>query len=332
MPGAVAELRDHLEVEQRALLEALGLEQLVRGAEVSEARAQLHLDLVHGLQQALARRHVVRRRKHGQPRHLAQHLAGQRVEERERLDLLVEELHAHRIAFRLRREDVHDVAAHAERALAQVQFVARVLHVGEAPQQLALVHAVAAHEVQHHLEVGLGIAEAVDRGYRGDDDRVGPLEQGLGRRQAHLLDVLVDRGVLLDVGVRGRHVGFRLVVVVVRDEVLDGIAREVLLELAVELGRQRLVVREHERRALDGLDHVRDGKRLAGTGDAEQRLVREARLDAVDERGDRGRLVAGRRVVRLQLEWSRFAHACPELQRKKPSRNLAGFKANRYSP
>ena len=193
-----------------------------------EAPAQLHLDLVHRLQQALARRHVVRRREHGAARHLAQHLAGQRVEERERLDLVVEELHAHGIALRLRREDVHDVAAHAERALAQVQFVARVLHVGEAPQQLALVHAVAAHEVQHHLEVGLRIAEAVDRGHRGDDDRVGPLEQRLGRRQPHLLDVLVDRGVLLDVGVGGRHVGFRLVVVVVRDEVLDGVAREVL--------------------------------------------------------------------------------------------------------
>ena len=329
---AVAELRDHLEVEQRALLEALRLEQLVRGAKLGQARAKLHLDLVDGLQQPLARRHVVRGREHREARHLAQHLAGQRVEEGERLDLLVEELHAHRVAFRLRREDVHHVAAHAERALAQVQLVPRVLHVGEAPQQLALVHAVPAHEVQHHLEVGLGIAEAVDRRDGGDDDGIGPLEQGLGRRQPHLLDVLVDRGVLLDVGVRGRHVGFRLVVVVVRDEVLDGVAREVLLELAVELRRERLVVREHERRTLHGLDHVRDGVRLSGTGDAKQRLVREARLDAVDERGDGGRLVAGRRVLRLQLEWSRFAHASPELQRKMPSRTLAGFVANRYSP
>ena len=153
--GAVAELGDHLEVEQRALLEPLRLDQLVRGAQFREPPAQLHLDLVDRAQQPLARRHVVRRREHREPRHLAQHLAGQRIEERERLDLLVEELDAHRLALRLRREDVDDVAAHAERALAQVQFVARVLHVGEAPQQLALVHAVAAHQVQHHLEVGL---------------------------------------------------------------------------------------------------------------------------------------------------------------------------------
>ena len=83
----------------------------------------------------------------------------------------------------------------------QVELVARVLHVGQAAQQLALVDALAAHQVQHHAEVRLGIAEAVDRRHRRDDDRVAALEQRLGRRQPHLLDVLVDRGVLLDVGV-----------------------------------------------------------------------------------------------------------------------------------
>ena len=50
-------------------------------------------------------------------------------------------------------------------------------------------------------QIRLRIAEAVDRRHRRDDDRVAALEQRLGRRQAHLLDVLVDRGVLLDVGV-----------------------------------------------------------------------------------------------------------------------------------
>jgi hypothetical protein len=46
-----------------------------------------------------------------------------------------------------------------------------------------------------------------------------------------------------------RDVGLGLVVVVVADEVLDRVVREELAELAVELRRQRLVGREHERRA-----------------------------------------------------------------------------------
>ena len=59
--------------------------------------------------------------------------------------------------------------------------------------------------------------------------------------------VLVDLGVLLDKGVRARDVGLGLVVVVVADEVLDGVVGEELGELAGELRGERLVVRDDER-------------------------------------------------------------------------------------
>src|SRR2546422_3824913 len=48
-----------------------------------------------------------------------------------------------------------------------------------------------------------------------------------------------------------RSVGLGLVVVVVRDEVADGVVREILPELAVQLGGQGLVVGQDERRAPD---------------------------------------------------------------------------------
>ena len=54
----------------------------------------------------------------------------------------------------------------------------------------------------------------------------------------------------------GRHIGFGLVVVVVRDEVLDRVLWEERLEFAVELGRERFIVRQHQGRALHLLDHV----------------------------------------------------------------------------
>jgi hypothetical protein len=66
-------------------------------------------------------------------------------------------------------------------------------------------------------------AEAVDAGDAGHDDHVAPGEERAGRRVAQAVDLVVDRGVLLDVGVRCRDVGLGLVVVVVADEVLDGV-------------------------------------------------------------------------------------------------------------
>ena len=75
-------------------------------------------------------------------------------------------------------------------------------------------------------------------------------EQVRRRGVAQPVDVVVPRAVLLDVEVGLRDVRLGLVVVVVRDEVLDRVVGEELAELVAELGGERLVVRDHERRAL----------------------------------------------------------------------------------
>ncbi len=102
----------------------------------------------------------------------------------------------------------------------------------------------------HPVDVLLRRAEAVDAGHRGDHDDVAPGEQGVGRRVPQPLDLVVDRGVLLDVGVRLRDVRLGLVVVVVGDEVLDGVVGQQLAELVGQLGGERLVRRHDQRRPL----------------------------------------------------------------------------------
>ena len=116
------------------------------------------------------------------------------------------------------------------------------------------------------------------------------------------VDLVVDRRVLFDVGVGGREVGLGLVVVVVRDEVLDPVLREQLPELAGELGRQALVGREHDGGTVDLGDHRGGRERLARAGDAEERLEAVAPLDPRDERLDRRGLVARRRQIGHELE------------------------------
>ena len=116
------------------------------------------------------------------------------------------------------------------------------------------------------------------------------------------VDLVVDRRVLLDVGVGGREIGLGLVVVVVGDEVLDPVLREQLPELARELGREALVGREHDRGPVDLRDHRGRRERLARAGDAEERLEAVAPLDPRGERFDRRRLVARGRQVGHELE------------------------------
>ena len=83
-----------------------------------------------------------------------------------------------------------------------------------------------------------------------------------------LVQLLVDVGVLLDVGVGPGDVGLGLVVVVVADEVLDGVAGEELLELGGELRRKRLVVSDYDGGALQALDGAGHGEGLAAAGHA----------------------------------------------------------------
>ena len=119
---------------------------------------------------------------------------------------------------------------------------------------------------------------------------------------AHLVDLVVDRGILLDEGVGGREVGLGLVVIVVGDEILNGVVGKELLELAVELGRQGLVGGEHQRRPAGAGDDVGHGKGLAGTGDPQQGLVPVAALDAFGQFLDGQGLVAAGGIGCSQIE------------------------------
>ena len=119
---------------------------------------------------------------------------------------------------------------------------------------------------------------------------------------AHPVDLLVYRGVLLDIGVAARHIGLGLVVVVIGDEVLDRVVREETPHFAVELGGKRLVGRQDQGGARDLPDDVRHGEGLARAGDPEQHLFAVPVVDSRDELGDRLRLVARGLEVRDDLE------------------------------
>ena len=239
-----------------------------------------------------ARGDVMARWEHGEAPHPRQDLPGERVEQVQRLDHVVEQLDADR-GFRVfRREDVDDVAAHAEHPALELDVVAVVLHLRQPRDDLALAHLLVLAQQQDHAVVVRRIADTVDRRHGADDHGVAPLQQRLGRRQPHLLDVLVDAGIFFDEQVARRHIGLGLVVVVIGDEILDRVFREELAHLRIQLRRQRLVRRHDQRRPPRLRDDVGHGVGLARTGHPQQGLVGQAVIDALDQLGDGLRLVA----------------------------------------
>jgi len=118
----------------------------------------------------------------------------------------------------------------------------------------------------------------------------------------HPIDLVVDGGFLLDIRVRLRDVRLGLEVVVVRDEILDGSSREEPAKLLVELRRQSLVVRQHQRRPVRSRHHLRDGEGLSGSRHAQQDLIASPLGETRGQGRYRRRLIAGGPVLGNELE------------------------------
>ena len=103
-------------------------------------------------------------------------------------------------------------------------------------QQGFPLEGIAHLDPQHAVDVLLRRAQAVDARHGGDHHDVAAGQQRVGGRVPQSFDLLVDGGVLLDVGVGLRDVRLGLVVVVVADEVLDRVVGEELPQLVAELG------------------------------------------------------------------------------------------------
>ncbi len=282
------------------MLDALAFDQFLVGLEELDAFAQFLLDRLDGLEHRGARRDVMARREHREAAKLLPRVTGQRIKQGDRLQLVIEQRDAHRALGIFRGEDVEHVTAHAIHASLEVHLVALVLHLRQTADHLALADLLADTQVQDHAVVIDRIADAVDRRHGAHDHHVAPFQQALGRAQAHLLDVLVDRRILLDEQVARRHVSLGLVVVVVGNEILHGVLGKELAEFRVELRRQRLVWRQHQRRAAQPRDHIGHGVGLARAGDAEQGLEREAVVEALGQQADRLGLVSRRRKRLVQ--------------------------------
>ena len=299
---AVPHFAEHLQIKAGALLQALRLDQLTHAHQLFEAVGQLGLDGLHRAEHLFAGRDVMAAGVNREARDFLAHAAREWVKELQRLHFVVEQIDANGHLGVFGGENVDGVTPHAEFAARKILIVARVLHAHELRDQVALPDLVARSQRHHHLVVALGFADAVNGRDRGHDDDVAPLQNALGARQTHLLDVFVDGAVFFNEQIALRHVGLGLVVVVVADEILHRILREELAELAVELSSQGFVGGKHNGGPTQAGDHVGHGEGLTRARHAQQRLKHLTVAHTFDQLLNRRGLITGGRVRHEQLK------------------------------
>jgi len=168
---AEAHLAQHLHVVERALAKSMGLENLAVLLEPGAALVELALDLDEGTLDRRPAGDEVRRRVDGDVARPLEHLAADRVEADDLLDLVAPEEHPHGRVF-VGGPDLDGVAADAELAAPGLEVVARVLVGDELAQDVVAVDGLADLQEDDALEVLLRRAETVDAAHRGDDDDV----------------------------------------------------------------------------------------------------------------------------------------------------------------
>ena len=300
--GAEADLLEHLHIVLGALSDALSLQKPV--VLLEELLPLLHLlpDVHEGPLHFFGRRDVVGGRINCHVGDGALRDACDGVDLGNAVDLVAEKLNSNGPSGPVGRVDLHGVAADAEVVAHKLHVVALVADRDQLFQQLLLGVFHTGAEGDDHAFIVDGVSEPVDAGDRGHHDHVPALKERGGGAVAQTLDLVVDRRVLFDIGIRVRDIGLRLIVVVIGDEILHGVLREELPKFRTELGSQSLVVRQNEGGTVEIGDHVRHREGLAGAGDAEQDLFLQPHLDPARQGLDGLRLVAGGAKRRMQLE------------------------------
>ena len=258
---AVAQLAEHLDIILRALGDALGFNQIALFLEFPNAHIEVMLDAADGAVDGVARRCVMRRGIDGNVFQNHQRMPADDVDGADAVDFVAKEFHADGTLVVSGGEDFDYIAAHAECAALKLNVAAVVLNFDKLTHQLVALHRHAGAQRDHHAFVLGRIAHRIDAGNGRDDDDVPTLAQSSRCAVAQAFDLLVDGGVLFNIGIGRGDIGFRLIVVIIGNEILDRAVRKEFAEFRAKLCGKRLVVRDDERRTLDALD---DGRHRIG--------------------------------------------------------------------
>ena len=305
--GAEACLPHHLHVEIGAFRDALRLDQLIVRAEILHPFLQLRLDILRGLRHALRRDHIVGRREDGHMIQTGLDLSGQRVDLCNAVDLIPEEFNADGLILRPGCDQFDHIAPHAEGPAVKIHVIALVLDLDQLFDDLVPVPDHARPQRNDHVLIINGAAQAIDAGNRRHNDHIPPLGKCGRSRVTQTVDLVIDGGVLGNIGIRGGNISLRLIIIIVGNKVFHRVVGEEFLEFTVQLGRQRFVVGQHQGGTVQLLYDIGHGEGLSRSRDAKQRLGTVSLPEAIHQGLDGLRLIPGRRIFRYQFK---MIHTC----------------------
>ena len=162
------------------------------------------------------------------------------------------------------REDIEHIAFDAEVAVPKFGSCAGIETLYQSMHQLGTREYIALFDCNHVLLEFHRVTDTIQTRHRCHNQHIAPARQE--RRscaKAQFFNFIIDREVFFYISTRRRDIGFRLIVVVVRNEVFHCIIGEEGFKLRIQLSSQRFVMCQHKSRALNAFHHIGDSKSLS---------------------------------------------------------------------
>ena len=222
----------------------------------------------------------------------AKHLTGHYVYFSNTVYLISEELHSDSCISRICRKYLHHISPDTKLVSHEIYIVSLILDTHKVSNKSVTGFLHTTTNRHHHGLILLRVTKGVDTRNAGDDNNVTAFGDSGGSGMSELIYLVINGAVLFDINVLARHIGFRLIIVIVGHEIFHGIVRKKLLELRTKLSGKYLIMGKHERWTVYPSNNVCHSKGLAGTSNAHKGLLSHAAFDTLYQSVHRLRLVA----------------------------------------
>ena len=230
------------------------------------------------------------------------HTPGGGVNQRNPFHLVAEKLYADCFTFRISGKHLHHLTAHAERAAGKIKILPLEQAFHQLLQKHVPVHDIPLAHAQRQVPVILRSGQAVNAGNGCHHNHIPPCHQGIHGIQAQAVQLVINGGILFNVGVGTGDIRLRLVIIEIGNVVIHRVIREKTLQLRMKLCGKRLVVGNHQRGPVHPGNQIRHGECLAAPGHSQEPLVLVTRLQRLEQLADGLLLVSGRLEGGIQLK------------------------------
>ena len=125
---------------------------------------------------------------------------------------------------------------------------------------------------------------------------------------AQFIYFLVNGTVFFYIGIRCRHISFRLIIIVIGNKIFNSVFRKKLFKFRTKLSRQGFIVGEHQCRSVNFFYNIRHCKGFAGACNTHQSLLLIAVQNAFHKCIYCLRLIARRLIFAYKLKFIRINH------------------------